>query len=117
MRKLAFTLCFLLTGCLGDRIPWDIAKVKQSDGNICVYAPDIDGKFIFERIKIQRSGETKEFVSNITGHEYAKNNCLPMMGYKFINNNEYNVSFSAVNNSGKRKIYAARFIYQQEKVN
>lgn len=113
MRKLAFALIILLTGCLGDKIPWDIATVKQSSGVLCVYASDINKNFIFKHIKIQKAGEEKEFTTDITGQKYAKDKCLPMMGYEFITGKEYNVSFSIVDlNSGKTKIYATRFIYK-----
>ncbi|MFZ4835367.1 putative T6SS immunity periplasmic lipoprotein [Rouxiella sp. Mn2063] len=118
MKSISLVLVFLLTGCLGDKIPWDIAKVKQSEGAVCVYAPGIDEGFIYERVKIQKAGESKEFIADVTGRKYAKNKCLPMMGYKFITNNEYNVSFSVVDaNSGKRKVYAVRFIDKYSSVN
>ncbi|MFD3246529.1 putative T6SS immunity periplasmic lipoprotein [Rahnella aquatilis] len=111
MRIIIIISIFLLTGCLGDRIPWDPAEVIQSEQEVCLLAPGIDNDFIYERMKIQKSGEKVEFKANIPGQQHAKNRCLPLMGYKFIRETEYNVSFSVVKiKSGERKVYAARFI-------
>lgn len=111
MKAIILMFVFMLSGCLGDRIPWDIAEVKQSDGFVCVYSSEIDKNFIFERMKIQKAGESKEFIVNFTDKIYAKNKCLPMMNYKFVTNNEYNISFSVIDiQSGKRKVYAVSFL-------
>ncbi|WP_447866885.1 putative T6SS immunity periplasmic lipoprotein [Rahnella bonaserana] len=111
MKKVIIVCVFLLTGCLGDKIPWDPAEVKLSEQGVCLLAPGVNSDFIYERMKIQKSGEKVEFKANIPGQQYAKNKCLPLMGYEFISGIEYNVSFSVVKiNSGERKVYAAQFI-------
>lgn len=111
MRIIIVISIFILTGCLGDKIPWDPAEVRQSEQEICLLAPGIDSGYIYDRMKIQKSGEKVEFKANIPGQQHAKNRCLPLMGYKFVSGIEYNISFSVVKiNSGERKVYAARFI-------
>ncbi|WP_145526254.1 putative T6SS immunity periplasmic lipoprotein [Yersinia rohdei] len=111
MKTTILMFIFMLSGCLGDRIPWDIAEVKQSNGAVCIYSSEIGENFVFERLKIQKTGESKEFIANFTDKIYAKNRCLPMMDYQFVTNGEYNISFSVIDTySGKRKVYAARFL-------
>ncbi|MGP6473475.1 putative T6SS immunity periplasmic lipoprotein [Rahnella aceris] len=113
MKKIIIICVFLLTGCLGDKIPWDPAGVRQSGQEVYLLAPGINSDFIYEKMKIQKSGEKVEFKANIPGQQHAKNRCLPLMGYKFISGIEYNVSFSVVKiNAGERKVYAARLIYK-----
>lgn len=110
MKLMPLLLFLLLTGCLGDRIPWDIAEVKQSDGAVCIYVPNIGKNFVYERVKIQKSGEKEEFTSDFKEKTQAKNTCLPAVNYKFLPGNEYNVSFSVIDmNSRERKVYAANF--------
>ena len=111
MKITILMLVFLLTGCLGDRIPWDIAEVEQSDGQVCVYSSETDENAVFERMKIQKTGESNEFIVNFTEKIYARNSCLPLMGYAFIANNEYNVSFSVIDTqNGSSELFAPTFI-------
>lgn len=111
MKITMLILVCLLTGCLGDRIPWDIAEVKQSDGKVCVYSSETGENDLFERMKIKKAGDPAEYIVKFTEKIYAKNNCLPLGNYEFVASNEYNVSFSVIDaRNGSRKVFAATFI-------
>lgn len=111
MNKFILVYVIFLTGCLGDKIPWSTAEIKQDGKNVCVFPPKIDNNYVYERLKIQKSGSKTEFTVYISERVSAKEKCLPLMGFKFTPGEEYNVSFSVINTvNGKRDVYSANFI-------